>query len=42
MLYEKEGEEEEPATEQRREYPDLGSELVERNQHVSCHASALA
>ena len=28
--------------EQRREYTNLGSDLEERVEHVSCHASALA
>ena len=37
-LGEEEDEEEEPATEQRREYTDLG----ERQEQVACHASALA
>ena len=36
------GEEEEPATEWRRECIDLGSDLGERNEHVTCYASALA
>ena len=31
------GEEEEPATEQRREYTDFG----EREEHIACHASAM-
>ena len=39
---EKENEEEEPATEGRREYTDLRPGLEERNEHISCHASALA
>ena len=30
------------ATEQRREYIDLGSDLEERDEHVACHAAALA
>ena len=37
---EKEGEEEEPAIERRREYTDVG--LGEREGQVACHASALA
>ena len=41
--YEKLGEEEEePATEQRREYTDLGLDLGEREEQVACHGSALA
>ena len=35
-------EEEEPATEQRREYTDLGLDLGEREEQVACRASALA
>ena len=35
-------EEEEPATEQRREYLGLGVDLGEREEQVPCHASALA
>ena len=35
-------EEEEPATERRREYTDLGLDLGEREEQVACHASALA
>ena len=35
-------EEEEPATERRREYTDLGLDLGEREEQVVCHASALA
>ena len=41
-LGEKENEEEEPATERKREYTDLGSDLSEREEQVACHASALA
>ena len=37
-----EEEEEEPATEQRREYTDLGLDLGERAEQVVCHVSALA
>ena len=37
-----EEEEEKPATEQRREYTDLGLDLGEREERVACHASALA
>ena len=36
------GEEEEPATERRREYRDLGLDLGEKEEQVVCHASALA
>ena len=39
---EKEDEEQEPATERRREYTDLGLDLGERKEQVVCHASALA
>ena len=35
-------EEEEPVTERRREYPDFGLDLGEREEQVVCHASALA
>ena len=35
-------EEEEPATERSREYTDLGLDLGEREDQVSCHAPALA
>ena len=35
-------EEEEPATERRREYTNLGLDLGEREEQVACHASALA
>ena len=41
-LGEKEDEEEEPATERRKECKDLGLDLVEREEQVACHASALA
>ena len=41
-LGEEEGEEEEPATEQRREYTDLGLDLGKREEQVVSHASALA
>ena len=37
-----EDEEEEPATERRREYTDLELDLGEREEQVACHASALA
>ena len=33
---------EKPASEQRREYTDLGFGLGEREEHIACHASALA
>ena len=32
----------EPATERRRKYTDFGSDFGERDEHVACHASALA
>ena len=35
-------EEEEPATERRREYTDLGLDLGKREGQIACHASALA
>ena len=35
-------EEEEPATERRREYTNLGLDLGERGDHFACHVSALA
>ena len=35
-------EEDEPATERRREYTDLGLDLGEREEQVPCRASALA
>ena len=41
-LGEEEDEKEEPATERRREYTDLGLDLGEREEQVVCHASALA
>ena len=41
-LGEEEDEEEEPATEQKREYTDLGLDLGEGQEQVACHASALA
>ena len=41
-LGEKENEKEEPATERRREYTELGLDLGEREEQVVCHASALA
>ena len=41
-LGEKEDEEEEPATEQRIKYTDLGLDLGEREEQVACHTSALA
>ena len=41
-LGEEEGEEEEPATEQRRQYRDLGLDLGEREEQVTCHVLALA
>ena len=34
-------EEEEPATERRREYTDVGSNMEERDKHVAWHTSAL-
>ena len=37
-----EDEEEEPATERRREYTDLGLDVGKREQQVACDASALA
>ena len=40
-LEEKEHEEEEPATERRREYTDLGLDLGKREKQDVCHASAL-
>ena len=39
---EKLGEEEEPATERRRDFADLGLDLGKREEEVACHASALA
>ena len=39
---EEEDEEEEPVTERRKECTDLGLDLGEREEHVACHASALA
>ena len=41
-LEEEEDKKEEPATEQRRVYTDLGLDLGEREGQVTCHASALA
>ena len=41
-LGEKEDEEGEPATEQRREYTDLGLDLGERVEQAICHVSVLA
>ena len=41
-LREEEDEEEEPATEQSRAYTDLGLNLGEREEQVSCHTLALA
>ena len=41
-LGEEEDEKEEPATERRIEYTDLGLGLGEREEQVACHASALA
>ena len=41
-LGEEEDEEEEPATERKKDYSDLGSDLGEREEQVACHASALA
>ena len=41
-LGEEEDEKEEPATERRREYTDLGLDLGEREEQVVYHASALA
>ena len=41
-LGEEEDEEEEPATERRKEYTDLGLNLGEREEQVACHASVLA
>ena len=38
----KEDEEEEPVTERRREYIDVGLNLGEREEQVACHALALA
>ena len=38
----KENEEAEPAIERRREYTDFGFDLGKREEHVVCHASALA
>ena len=40
-LGENEDEEEEPATERRREFRDLRLDLGEREEQVACHASAL-
>ena len=37
-----EDEKEKPATEQRREYTDLGLYLGERKEHFVCHDSGLA
>ena len=34
-------EEEEPATERKREYTEVGSDLGEREEQVVCHASVL-
>ena len=36
------GEEEEPATERRRDYTDLGLDLGAREEQVACHVSFLA
>ena len=36
------GEEEEPATDQRREFTDVWLDLEERKEQAACHASALA
>ena len=41
-LGEEEDEEDEPATERRRECTDLGSYLGKREEQIVCHASALA
>ena len=41
-LENEEDEEEEPATERRRAYADLGLDLGERKEQVTCHALALA
>ena len=41
-LGEEEDEEDEPAIEQRRECTDLGLDVGEKEEHVVCHASALA
>ena len=41
-LREEEDEKEEPETEQRREYTDLGLDVSKREEHLFCHASALA
>ena len=41
-LGEEEDKEEEPATERRRDYTNLGLDLGEREDQVICHASALA
>ena len=40
-LREQTNEEEEPATEQRKEYTGLELELGERDEQVACHTSAL-
>ena len=37
-----EDEKEEPVTERRRECTDLGLNLCERDEQITCHASALA
>ena len=41
-LEKKEDNEEEPATEQKIKYTDLGLDLGERKEQVACYASALA
>ena len=41
-LEEEEDEEDEPAIERRRECTDLGLDIGEREEHVICHATALA
>ena len=41
-LGEKEDEEENPATERRRKYTNIGPNLGERYEHATCHSSVLA
>ena len=41
-LGEEEDKEEEPATERRREYTDLGLVLGKKEEQVACHVSALS
>ena len=41
-LGEEEDEDEDPATERRKEYTDLGLDLREKEEQVACYASVLA